>query len=59
MKRRALQLSITSTVSKDDDASSVVLILVIACLLLAHLILRMPGALLSVGELNLIPLCGP
>jgi hypothetical protein len=65
---RPFQLTTTSKVSNDqkeganaqDDAAAPILIFVIACLILAILILRSPdAAVLTPGQIALMPLWGP
>jgi hypothetical protein len=45
--------------NKDKDASTLRLILVIALLITANLLLRVPDAVLSVDQINQMPLWGP
>jgi hypothetical protein len=43
----------------DEDGSTLVLIYVIACLVVVNLILRIPGAAMTLDQLNEMPLLGP
>jgi hypothetical protein len=59
MTRSAFQPIRTPTATKTNEACSAALIFVIAWLVLANLTLRMPGAVLTVDQINGVPLCGP
>jgi hypothetical protein len=41
------------------DGSALVLFYVIACLVAVNLILRLPGAAMTLDQLNQMPFCGP
>jgi hypothetical protein len=43
----------------NEDGSTLVLIYVIACLVVMNLILRLPGAAMTLDQLNQMPLLGP
>jgi hypothetical protein len=43
----------------NEDGSGLVLFYVIACLVVVNLILRLPGAAMTLDQLNQMPLCGP